>query len=76
MKKSLLFLCLGAFALFSCSSDKDESNEESTSNNIVGTWDATELRIDNDTASDEAKFGKQILNVLDREDCVINHVTI
>lgn len=71
MKRSLLFLCLGVSALFSCSSDKDENNDDNSSNNIVGTWDATELRINNDTASDDAKFGKQILDFLTDKDCYV-----
>ena len=71
MKKSLLFLCLGVSALFSCSSDKDENNDDNSSNNIVGTWDANELRVNNDTASDDAKFGKQILDFLTDKDCYV-----
>ena len=71
MKKSLLFICLGVSALFSCSSDKDKNNDDNSSNNIVGTWDATELRINDDTASDAAKFGSEILKVLTREDCAV-----
>ncbi len=57
--------------LFSCSSDKDENSEDSSSNNIVGTWDATELKINNETATDDAKFGKQILDFLTDKDCFI-----
>lgn len=66
----MLFLFVASSVLFSCSSDKDENSGDDSSN-IVGTWDATELRINNDTASDEAKFGSQILEVLTRENCFI-----
>lgn len=71
MKKSILFLFATASLLFSCSSDKDEDNGENSSNDIVGNWDATELQINNDTASDDAKFGKQILDFLTDKDCYI-----
>ncbi len=57
--------------IFSCSSDKDGDNPETDVNAIIGTWDVTELRIDNDTASDQAKFGKQILDKLAEQDCSI-----
>ena len=59
--------------LFSCSSDKNEAatNEEVGINAIVGTWDATALKIDNETASDDAKFAKQILDFLTEENCFI-----
>lgn len=71
MNKTILVLLGCTLALVSCSSDKDESNEENISNNIVGTWDATELRINDDTASDDALFASGILEVLSREDCYI-----
>jgi hypothetical protein len=59
--------------LFSCSSDKNEAatNEEVAINAIVGSWDATALKIDNETASDDAKFAKQILDFLTEENCFI-----
>lgn len=56
--------------LFSCSSDKDD-DAASGSDAIIGTWDAIELRIDTNTASDEAKFGMQILDELTLKDCII-----
>jgi hypothetical protein len=71
MKKSILFLFVATSLLFSCSSDKDENGEDSSSNDIVGTWDATELKINNETASDDAKFGKKILDFLTNKDCFI-----
>lgn len=57
--------------LFSCSSDKDSDSMDSSPSAIIGTWDATELVIDNTTASDDAKFGKQILDFLTDKDCYI-----
>ncbi len=45
--------------------------EEVALNAILGTWVATELIIDSNTASDDAKFAKQILDVLTDKDCYI-----
>ena len=71
MKKAIFFLFVATSLLFSCSSDKNENNGDNSSNNIVGTWDATELGVNNDTASDNAKFIGEILEVLTRENCFI-----
>ena len=64
-------LFLFVLVLFlSCSSDKDNENEGG-SNAIVGVWDLTELKINESTASDEAKFGRDILNFLSAANCYI-----
>ena len=66
--------CIGmALLLTSCSSDKNEDGVEAevASTTIIGTWDATELEIDNETANDDVKFGKQILDFLTNKDCYI-----
>ncbi|WP_339838626.1 hypothetical protein [uncultured Maribacter sp.] len=66
--------CIGmALVLISCSSDKNEDGVEAevASTTIIGTWDATELEIDNETANDDVKFGKQILDFLTNKDCYI-----
>lgn len=56
--------------IVSCSSDKsdDDAMDESA---IIGEWRATALTIDNETASDDAKFGKQILDFLTAQDCYV-----
>ncbi len=73
MKSKLIgFLCL-AVMMFSCSSDKDESNNGNDS--IVGVWDATELNVDASSASDEAIIGSQILKLLSNDDCYIITLT-
>lgn len=54
----------------SCSKDDDKSNETDSST-IVGSWQATELKIDNQTASDDAKNGRDALNFLTAKDCYI-----
>lgn len=53
---------------FSCSND-DAANDNT--NAIVGTWFATELQIDNATASDDAKNGRDALNFLTARQCYI-----
>ncbi len=72
MKKNVLLLFVATSLLFACSNDDDSSdNDSNPQNSIVGTWDATELRIDNDTASDDAKNGRDALNFLTAKDCFI-----
>jgi hypothetical protein len=71
MYKSILAILAMALVFVSCSSDKNETEAEVSGNAIIGTWDATELVIDNETASDDVKFGKQILDFLTNKDCYI-----
>lgn len=70
MKRNLFYVAMAMMALISCSSDGEDNGSPAT-NSIVGTWDVTELRIDNATASDDAKFGKQILDFLTARNCTI-----
>lgn len=72
MKLYIISLILILGLLTSCSSDK---NEDADDNNIVGTWQATELKIDNETASDDAKNGRDILNYLTAKQCYILTLT-
>ena len=71
MLKNTIGLFLSGMLLFSCSSDKEAEGMNTAPSAIIGTWDATELVIDNNTASDDAKFGKQILDFLTNKDCYI-----
>ncbi|MFS4455914.1 hypothetical protein [Maribacter sp. 2304DJ31-5] len=71
MKKYFLSLIMVSLLLFSCSSDKDENNMDDPSTSIVGIWDATELVINDATASDEAIFGREILDFLTDRNCTI-----
>lgn len=72
MYKSIFSFIVLSLLFFSCSSDKNnETSEEVALNAIFGTWDATELRINSDTASDDAKFAEQILDFLTNNDCSI-----
>ena len=71
MKRSILLLFLASGLIFSCSKDKNSEETQTGQNAIVGEWQATELQIDDATASDDAKFGKQILDFLTERDCFI-----
>ena len=54
----------------SCSKDDDKSNETGA-NAIVGSWEATALNIDDQTASEDAKNGSDALDFLTAKDCYI-----
>lgn len=73
MKHNVLLLFLASVLIFSCSKDdnNDETETEMEQQAIVGEWQATELQINDQTASDDAKFGKQILDFLTERDCFI-----
>ncbi len=72
MYKLFFYSVALSFLFLSCSSDKnDDTSQEVALNAIVGTWDATELQINSNTASDDAKFAEQILEFLTANDCNI-----
>lgn len=73
MYKNILALLGCALVFVSCSSDKNDAaiEEEMTLNALVGTWNATELKIDNNTASDDAKLAKGILDLLTDKECYL-----
>lgn len=72
MKRNLLALFIAITLLFSCSSDKDDTNQD---NDIIGSWDLTALEIDDSTASDDEKFARDILNFLSALDCSLLTIT-
>lgn len=51
--------------------EEEEEKETDQSAMLQGTWDATELKIDQNTASDQVKFAKQILDHLTNKECFI-----
>jgi len=69
MQRYSIFYVLTAFIIFSCSSDKVVDVADASS--IIGTWEATELMINNETASDDAKNARDILQFLTAKDCYI-----
>ena len=59
MKRIVLICSTSAFSI-ACSNDK--GGEEATAEvAILGTWDATALKIDDATASEDAKNGRDAL---------------
>ena len=72
MKRNLLALYMVTALLFSCSSDKDDTNQE---NDIIGSWELTALEIDDNTASDDEKFARDILSFLSALDCSLLTIT-
>lgn len=69
MKSKLCTLIVVSVFIWSCSSDNKDSS--GSKNDIVGTWDATALNVDMNTASDEAQLGQQVLNFLSNNNCFI-----
>jgi len=55
--------------------EEQEQQAADKSGDLVGIWYATELQIDDQVASDAAKFGKQILDHLTNKECFIIEFT-
>ncbi|TAI47072.1 lipocalin family protein [Flagellimonas allohymeniacidonis] len=70
MKKISLLLCT-LILVFSCSSDNedDSGNNENGTNDLVGTWVLTDLRVDSTTDNDDLDFAKEIIGFLQGIDC-------
>ena len=66
IKYVLLFLVSGLF--FSCSSDGDDDLKEDS---IVGVWQVHELKVNNDTASDDEKNVRDLLAFLTGKECYV-----
>ncbi len=73
MKVKVYVLLFTVVFAISCSSDNDGSSN--AKNDIIGTWDAIELNVDSDTASENALIGSQILKFLSNNDCFIITLT-
>ncbi|KAA2218626.1 hypothetical protein F0361_03105 [Maribacter flavus] len=71
MKKTYLTILTTAFLAISCSSDKGNGSDIDATANIVGAWEATELRVDENTASDNAIFAREALAYLTDQNCTI-----
>ncbi|MFT5738135.1 MAG: hypothetical protein ACJAU2_001333 [Maribacter sp.] len=69
MKSKLFTLVCAVVFVWSCSTDNEDSS--GSKNDIVGTWDATALNVDINTASEEAQLGQQVLNFLSNNNCFI-----
>lgn len=69
MRPIALVLSLGLF--WSCSNDSGSSDPVS----IEGTWDAVELQLDENTATEDELLASDFLNILTAKDCYILNVT-
>ena len=69
MKLNSLLLVAGCCLLFSCSTDQDNVMVDESS--LTGRWDATELRVDESTATDDEKNAKDFLDFLTARDCYV-----
>ena len=69
MKRFLPFYAILICMTYSCSSDDDadDTPAELPANAILGTWDATEFRSDDE----DAEFAKQLLARLTADECVV-----
>lgn len=72
MIRKLSIVVLSAITLLACSSDKEVS---AGPNAILGTWDLTALQIDENNATTDEEFGKEILDFLTAEECYIITLT-
>jgi len=55
--------------------EAEEQKAEDKSSDLFGIWQAIEVQIDDQIASDAAKFGKQILDHLTEKECYIIEFT-
>ena len=76
--KKILLLFLATTLMVSCSSDSDDAGEmdnmdqtgnEITESDLVGTWVLTDLRFDETADNDDLDFAKEILMELQAIDC-------
>ena len=72
MKKISLLLCT-LILVFSCSSDNEDDggNNENGTNDLVGTWVLTDLRVDSTVNDDDLDFAKEIIAFLQGINCDI-----
>ena len=71
MKQKILPLLLIGFIVLSCSNDSDEGSDEMVdpTNELIGTWLLTDLRIDSGVDDDDLDFAQQIIAFLNGIDC-------
>ncbi|MBT8312069.1 MAG: hypothetical protein HKP23_04440 [Flavobacteriaceae bacterium] len=72
MLRKICFVIMTASLLFSCSSDDEKGAD---ANDILGTWDLTALQIDENNATTDEEFGKEILDFLTDQQCYIITIT-
>jgi len=72
MLRKVCLMLMTASLLFSCSSDDEKG---ANANDIIGTWDLTALQIDENNATTDEEFGKEILDFLTDQQCYIITIT-
>ena len=72
MLRKICFVLMTASLLFACSSDDEKGAD---ANDILGTWDLTALQIDENNATTDEEFGKEILDFLTDQQCYIITIT-
>lgn len=72
MLRKVCLMLMTAGLLFSCSSDDEKG---ANANDIIGTWDLTALQIDENNATTDEEFGKEILDFLTDQQCYIITIT-
>lgn len=75
MERKLILLLVISVLFFSCSNDKANVDNLTDQTKLQGTWDASELKIDDQTAGDQAKFGRNILDHLTDKSCAVITLT-
>jgi hypothetical protein len=68
---NLLTCSLALVLVWSCSNDDGGSNPES----ITGTWDAIELRLNEDTATEDELLASDFIEILAAKDCYVLSVS-
>jgi len=72
MVRNILIQIVILSFFISCSNDKENNEEQlDESSQLQGKWNAKAMKIDDQTASDEAKFGSDILDFLTENSCTI-----
>lgn len=73
MKSKLLLLVTVSSLIFSCSTDgdDDDTNPEAGANALVGTWNMTDIRFEEDPGDTSLNLADEIFDRLSQEDCVL-----
>lgn len=75
MKKYLLPILSLVVLLAGCSTDGDDSNNENDSASLVGTWNMTDIRFDDDPNNTTLNLADEIVDVLTEENCFLVRFT-
>ncbi len=72
MKKRLMVIALTAGMFFACSTDGDDNEQEiSETNALVGTWNLTDVRFEEDPNDTTLNLADEIVDELTQEGCVL-----